>query len=95
MSRTAYYSLARRESVLPKSVRAIAGTLGVALSEVLDEEPAAVSRARALQYQARRIVDRNPQALFENVWHTLVLLEEPPVERLRRSLLRGRAFDLH
>ena len=45
--------------------------------------------------KAQRIVKRNPGAAFEDVWHTLVLLEEDPVERLRRSLLRGRALDLY
>ncbi len=94
VSRTAYYSLVRRDSVLPQSVRALAGTLGVTPSAILDEPPAEVWRARALLRQAQRIVERNPGASFENVWHSLVLMEEPPVERLRRSLLRGRAADL-
>ena len=95
VSRTAYYSLVRKDSVLPASVRAIAGELGVAPSAILREAPAAEWRTRALIRQAIRIVDRHPRALFENVWHTLVLLEEPPVDRLRRSLLRGCAADLH
>lgn len=95
VSRTAYYSLARKDSVLPGSVRAMAGTLGIVPSAILHEAPAAEWQARALMRLARRIVARNPGASFENVWHTLVLLEEMPVERLRRSLLRGRAGDLH
>lgn len=95
VSRTAYYSLVRKDSVLPGSVRAVAGTLGVVPSAILHEAPVAEWRARAMMRRARRIVARNPGASFENVWHTLVLLEERPVERLRRSLLRGRAGDLH
>jgi transcriptional regulator with XRE-family HTH domain len=95
VSRTAYYSLARKDSVLPASLLAIAGELGVAPSAILREAPAAEWRTRALIRQAIRVVDQHPQASFENVWHTLVLLEEPPVDRLRRSLLRGRAADLH
>lgn len=95
VSRTAYYSLARKDSVLPASVRAIAGELGVAPSAILREAPAAEWRTRALIRQAIRVVERHPRAMFENVWHTLVLLEEPPVDRLRRSLLRGLAADLH
>jgi len=91
VSRTAYYSLARRDSVLPGTVRAIAGALGVASAAILDEEPPLTLRTQALVRQARRILARNPGASFENVWHTLVLLEEPPIERLRRSLRRGRA----
>jgi hypothetical protein len=95
VSRTAYYSLARKPSVLPTSILAIAGELGVAPPAILEEAPPAEWRTRALIRRATRILDRNPQASFENVWHTLVLLEEPPVERLRRSLLRGRGGDLH
>jgi transcriptional regulator with XRE-family HTH domain len=95
VSRTAYYSQLRKESVLPVSIRALAGTLEVVPSALLDEAPAEEWHARALIRRARRILARNPGASFENVWHTLVLLEEPPVERLRRSLLRGRAGDLH
>jgi len=95
VSRTAYYSLARKDSVLPGSVRAIAGELGVAPSAILEEAPAVEWRTRALLRQAGRVLDHHSQASFENVWHTLVLLEEPPVDRLRRSLLRGRAVDLH
>ena len=95
VSRTAYYSLVRKESVLPKSVRALAGTLGVRPSAILDEARPEWWRAHAMLRKAQRIVKRNPGASFDNVWHTLVLLEEAPVERLRRSLLRGRAVDLH
>jgi transcriptional regulator with XRE-family HTH domain len=95
VSRTAYYSLARKPSVLPASVRAIAGELGVAPSAILEEAPPAEWRTRALLRRATRVLEHHPQASFENVWHTLVLLEEPPVERLRRSLLRGRGVDLH
>jgi len=95
VSRTAYYSLTRKDSVLPQSVRSLAGTLGVAPSAILDDPPPAVWRARLLLRQAQRIVTRNTGISFDDVWHTLVLLEEPPVERLRRSLLRGRAADIH
>jgi transcriptional regulator with XRE-family HTH domain len=95
VSRTAYYSLARKDSVLPRSIRALAGTLGVRPSALLEEGQPEAWRAEAMLRKARRIVKRNPDAAFEDVWHTLVLLEEDPVERLRRSLLRGRPLDLH
>jgi hypothetical protein len=95
VSRTAYYSLARKESVLPGSVRAIADQLGVAPSKILIEAGPDERRAQALLRIARKVIRKNPGATFENVWHTLMLLEEPPIDRLRRSLLRGRAFDLH
>ena len=45
--------------------------------------------------KTQRIVKRNPGTAFEDVWHTLILLVEDSVERLQRSLLRGRALDLH
>jgi transcriptional regulator with XRE-family HTH domain len=95
VSRTAYYSLARKDSVVPRSVRIIAGELGVPLSAILEEPPAVELRTQALLRRAQRVLVRNPAASFENVWHTLMLLEEPPLDRLRRSLLRGRAVDLH
>jgi hypothetical protein len=95
VSRTAYYSLVRKDSVLPRSVCSLAGTLGVRPSALLVEAGPEEWRARAMLRKAQRIVKHNPGMSFENVWHTLVLLEEDPVERLRRSLLRGRALDLH
>lgn len=95
VSRTAYYSLARKDSVIPSSVRRIAGELGVALSTILEDPPAVAWRTQTLLRRAQRILDRNPTASFENVWHTLILLEEPPMDRLRRSLLRGRTSNLH
>ena len=95
VSRTAYYSLVRKDSVLPRSVRTLAGTLGVRPSALLVEAGPAEWRARAMLRKAQRIMTHNPGTSFENIWHTLVLLEEEPAERLRRSLLRGRALDLH
>ena len=95
VSRTAYYSLARRPSILPRSVQAMARMLDVPPSALLEEEPPAAIRTRELLDEAQAILARNPRATFENVWHTLVLLDEPPIERLRRSLLRARTADLH
>ena len=95
VSWTAYYSLARRPSILPRSLHAMARLLDVAPSALLEEEPAAAARARELLEQARSVLAHAPRATFENVWHTLALLDEPPIERLRRSLLRARRADLH
>ena len=64
VSRTAYYSLARRVSVLPGSVRAIAGELGVAPSAILEEAPAAEWRTRALLRQAGSL--SNPFAVMSD-----------------------------
>ena len=95
VSRTAYYSLVSKDSVLPRSVRALAGTLGVRPSALLAEAGPQEWRAQAMLRKAQRIVKRNPGTSLEDVWHTLALLEEEPVDRLRRSLLRGHALDLH
>ena len=40
----------------------------------------------------RAVLARRPEADPDNVRHTLILLEQPPLERLKRSLLRGRAL---
>jgi hypothetical protein len=56
---------------------------------------AAAKRARrwALRLSARveKILATHPDADRDNVRHTLILLEQPPLERLQRSLIRGRA----
>ena len=96
VSRTAFYSLARRPTALPGTVTALARTLGVPTSRLLREEPDdGRRRAEALVREARQIRARRPRSTFENLWHTLSLLELPPAERLVRSLVRGRARALH
>jgi hypothetical protein len=47
----------------------------------------------ALRLSARveKVLAAHPQADPDNVRHTLILLEQPPLERLQRSLIRGRA----
>jgi hypothetical protein len=91
ISRTAYYSLLRRESVLPKSLLKLAEALHAPPSRLLDESSIEQSRAERRMREARRIVRAHREVNFEDVWHTLVLLELPPDERLRRALRRGRA----
>ena len=96
VSRTAYYSLVRRSSVLPRSIHAMADALGVDVSDLLEEaHVTTAATAGRLVEEANRIVERYPRASFENVWHTLMLLREPPSERLNRSLRRGRAVAVH
>lgn len=95
VSCTAYYSLARKDSVLPKSVRALAETLGVPPSCLLDEPEPETRRAKELLSRLDRIVAAHPGADRDNVWHTLLLLQEPPVDRLNRGLLRGQAASVY
>lgn len=95
VSRTGYDSLARRRSIWPRSLHAMARMLKVARSALLEEEPPAAARARELLEEARTILAHTPRATFGNVWHTLALLDEPPIDRLRRSLLRARSAEIH
>ena len=89
VSRNAFYHLTRRSSVVPHTVHALGAALGVSASALLDEEPPSrEDRAAALVREARRIHARNPRSAFENIWHTLWLLELSPAERLQRSLRR-------
>lgn len=46
---------------------------------------------RRLYVRVRKVLMAHPQADPDNVRHTLILLEQPPLERLQRSLIRGRA----
>jgi hypothetical protein len=47
--------------------------------------------ARRLSTRAEKILVAHPDADRDNVRHTLILLKQPPLERLQRSLIRGRA----
>jgi hypothetical protein len=46
--------------------------------------------ARRLNASVESVLAANPQADRDNVRHTLILLEQPPLERLQKSLIRGR-----
>jgi len=50
--------------------------------------------ARRLCARVDNILAAHPSADRDNVRHTLILLEQPPLERLQRSLIRGRAFAI-
>jgi len=45
---------------------------------------------RRLMARMQSVLAANPQADCDNVRHTLILLEQPPLERLQKSLIRGR-----
>jgi hypothetical protein len=47
--------------------------------------------ARRLTMRVEKVLAAHPHADPDNVRHTLILLEQPPLERLQRSLIRGRA----
>jgi transcriptional regulator with XRE-family HTH domain len=94
VSRNAYYSLARKESVVPPSLVAVADQLKVPVSDLLEEVESPVERMRSLAREARRIARKFPGADVDNIRHTLILLDEKPIERLERALRRGRQLDL-
>lgn len=96
VSRTAFYALARRPTALPGTVTSLARALGVPSSHLLRKEPGSRrERAEALVREAGRIRARSRRSEFENLWHTLNLLELAPDERLARSLVRGRTLTVH
>ena len=47
----------------------------------------------ALRKKLYKIVKENPGVNPENAWHVLMLLEEKPIERLRRGLMRAQKPD--
>ncbi len=47
--------------------------------------------ARRLCAGVEKVLAAHPSADRDNVRHTLILLEQAPLERLQRSLIRGRA----
>jgi transcriptional regulator with XRE-family HTH domain len=93
VSRNAFYTLARKPSVVPRSVQAIADALRLPVSTLLEETGSPADRIRTLASEARRIARRHPGSDPDNIRHTLLLLEESPADRLRRALRRGRPFD--
>jgi hypothetical protein len=61
-------------------------------SRVQPIDAAKASRwARRLSMRVGKVLAAHPHANPDNVRHTLILLEQPPLERLQRSLIRGRA----
>lgn len=95
VSKTAFYHLLNKESVLPRSIEALADTLGVRASALLVEADQESRRAVRLLEEADRIVGSDLSMDQDNVRHTLLLLEEKPIERLQRSLIRAQKPDLH
>lgn len=94
VSRNAFYTLVRKDSVVPQSLLRISERLGVSVSALLDDILAPVQRMQHLFAEADRIAKGRRGVDHDNVRHTLLLLEEKPIERLRRALRRGRSIDL-
>jgi hypothetical protein len=56
-----------------------------------ERERDAIDWAQKLARDVKAVLERHPDADPDNVRHTLILLQQPPEERLARSLLRGGA----
>jgi transcriptional regulator with XRE-family HTH domain len=95
VSKTAFYHLVHKSSVLPASLRALAKTLSVQPGAFLTEENPDVAKIHRILSLTDRIVAGDPKLDRDNVRLTLLLLTEDPVRRLQRSLTRGRKSDLH
>ena len=55
-----------------------------------DKSAQATRWARRLTARVAQVLAAHPHADPDNVRPTLILLEQPPLERLQRSLIRGR-----
>ncbi len=95
VSKTAYYNLLYNEKLLPKSVYAIADALGVNPSAFLEETNPEEKNAIDILKFTDEILSEYPDADRDNVRHTLLLLKEEPIERLKRGLRRGRKFNIY
>ncbi len=95
VSRNAFYTLVREDSILPKSIRAIAKSLNIAPSEFLTEENQEMEKMKLLLNQVDDIARKYKKVDRDNIRHTLLLLSEPPIERLRRALTRGQKPHIH
>jgi transcriptional regulator with XRE-family HTH domain len=94
VSRNAFYTLARKDAVVPRSLIRIAEFLDVPVSALLDDTGTPTQKIESLLVETNRIVRRHRGVDRDNVRHTLLLLDEKPVERLRRALRRGRSIDI-
>jgi hypothetical protein len=94
VSRNAFYTLARKRSVVPQSLIRIAEHLGVSVSALLDDVVTPAERIKSLLAEATRISKRHWDVDRDNVRHTLILLDQQPLERLRRALRRGRPVNI-
>lgn len=65
-------------------------TSGMSVKNTGMSERQAARWARRLMEDVRAVLAQHPEADPDTVRHTLILLQKPPLERLARSLIRGR-----
>ena len=94
VSRNAFYTLVRKDSVVPQSLIRISERLDVSVSSLLDDTLTPRQRMKRLITESERILKQHRGVARDNIRHTLLPLEEKPIERLRRALRRGRPINL-
>lgn len=95
VSKTAYYSLTRRGIVIPKSLLRLCKTLGTEATALLDSLDKEAIKDLVLKEELSLLLRRYTSANRENLWHTLLLLEENPVNRLNRALKRSSHVNIY
>jgi len=95
VSRNAFYTIAREKHVLPKSIRAIAKSLNISPSEFLTEDTPEMEKIKILLNKVDAIARKHKNIDRDNIRHTLILMNELPIERLRRALARGQKPHIH
>jgi hypothetical protein len=95
VSRNAFYTLARRESLFPRTLEAIGERLGVRPDSLLTDDDRKTEGMKALLAETDAIARRYPGVDRENVRHALLLLREKPIDRMRRALVRGKSAHIH
>ena len=94
VSKTAYYNLLYKETLLPGSIHRMAKILDVQPSCFLEEIHEEEIKMKKIFDLTDKIIAAQPELDRENVRYTLILLQESPIERLRRSLTRGQKFNI-
>ena len=94
VSRNAFYSLARRNSIFPRTLNAVCARLGVRPDELLTTDSRQTEAMKSLLSEVDSIIRVHAGADRDNVRHTLLLLREKPVDRLRRALVRAKRPDI-
>lgn len=95
ISKTAYYNLIYKDRLLPRSVYSIARILGIPPSDFIEEASCEEKSIADLLKLTDEIINENPDLDRDNVRHTLLLLKEEPVARLKRGLRRGTKFNFY
>ncbi len=93
VSKTAYYSLVRKDAVLPRSIMNMARYLGVSAAEFLDDDTARLREAIRLNQTVAQICREYPECDPDNIRHTLLVLKEKPWDRMGRGLIRARKSE--